>query len=129
MDNNKNPSIPDDDGWFDDLLTTPSQESDIGPDEDAISGLQLPEISDMELEKILKEALSENWPEEAPMEEDSPILDQEYRDAEEDALDGYEDNSWEESYPGDQSQGIYPEEEFTDEDSEEALDKIGRAHV
>ena len=105
MDNTKNPSIPDEDGWFDALLTPPGNGSEIGPDEGAISDLQLPEISDMELEKILQEALAEDWPAEDPVEEETPILDQEYRDAEGDTFDGYEDNSWDDSYSEDHSQG------------------------
>ena len=109
MDNNKNPVIPDEDGWFDSLMTNPVKESEIGPDEEAISGLQLPEISDMELEKILQEALSEDWPEEAAAEEEIPVLDQEYRDAEDDATDGYTGDNWDASYPDD-SQHVYSEE-------------------
>ena len=60
MDNNNNPPIPDDDGWFDSLLTTPDSESksEIGPDEQALSELKLPELSDMELEKIMQETLA-----------------------------------------------------------------------
>lgn len=122
MDNNKNPSIPDEDGWFDALLTPPGNESEIGPDEGAISDLRLPEISDMELEKILQEALAEDWPAEDPVEEEAPILDQEYRDAGSDAFDGYENNIWDDSYSDDHSQDEYSEPEYSEDDSEEASD-------
>ena len=80
MDNEKNTSVPDDDKWFDSLLTSPETGSEIGPDEHAISGLQLPELSDMELEKILQEALAEDWPEEETPEETPPVIDEEYAD-------------------------------------------------
>lgn len=106
MENNKNTPIPDDDGWFDSLLTSPGKESDLGPDEQAISGLQLPELSDMEFEKILKEALEEDWPEEENVPEEQPVLDQEYRDADDasspSAAFDYGDTDWEE--PGDDSE-------------------------
>lgn len=118
MDNNNNPIIPDEDGWFDSLLTTPGKGDDIGPDEGAISGLPLSDISDMELEKILQETLAEDWSEEAPVEEEVPVLDQEYRDAD-DSLDVYEDSNWEESFPVVDS---CSDEEYPDEVSEEALD-------
>ena len=49
---------PEQDDWFDSLLKTPETGVEIGPDEQAISGL--PELSDMELEKILQEALAED---------------------------------------------------------------------
>ena len=119
MDNNKNPSIPDEDGWFDALLTTPGKESEIGPDEDAISDHQLPEISDMDFEKILQEALAEDWPEDAPIEEEAPVLDQEYRDTDADSLEEYEDNNWDETYSEESSQQE-DEEGDSEEDSENA---------
>lgn len=122
MDINKNPSIPDDDGWFDSLLTSPGTESEIGPDEQAISGLQLPELSDMELEKILKEAMSEDWPEEEPVEEAPPVLDQEYSDAEENyTRNAYEDPTRDEIYSENDSEysDLDQEEEITEEEFED----------
>ena len=118
MDNNKKPSIPDEDSWFDDLLTTPGKESEIGPDEDAISDLPLPEVSDMELEKILQEALAEDWPEDILAEEEPPVLDQEYRDAESDSLSEYEDDNWDDSYSEDESEDEYSDEEYEEDASD-----------
>ena len=113
MDHNNKPPIPDDDGWFNDLLGTPGNDSEteIGPDEQALSDHQLPELSDMELEKILQEALAEEWPEEEPVEEEPPVVDQEYRDADEqNPLDDYESPDLE----------IPPEEETQNENDQDA---------
>ena len=71
---------PDNDDWFDTLLTSPEMNGEIGPDEQAISDLQLAELSDIELEKILREALEEDWPQEQPAKEPEPFRDEEYRD-------------------------------------------------
>jgi len=124
MDNNNKPPIPDDDGWFDGLLTTPDSASgkEIGPDEQALSDLQLPELSDMELEKIMQEALAEDWPEEEPIEEEAPVLDQEYRDPEDIGIfDAYEDSDQEEAYPEDESQDDNSEE-YDEEAEDEAVE-------
>ena len=126
MDNNKNTSIPDDDGWFDSLLTSPGTEKEIGPDEQALSDLQLPELSDMELEKILKEALEEEWSEEEPETEDTPVLDQEYRDADDDtfdsAADSYEDADWNDSSLDSDDEDSYYEADSSDEDADQDPD-------
>ena len=117
MDNNKNVSLPDDDGWFDSLLNPTENASEIGPDEHAISGLQLPEISDMELEKILQEALAEDWPEELPLEE-VPIIDQLYSDVVDDipaAPPVHSGPAWE-----DPASDIVSLDVFSDEEPEEA---------
>lgn len=125
MENNKNPSIPDEDGWFDSLMTPPGNKSEIGPDEEAISGLQLPEISDMELEKILQETLAEDWPEEATAKEETPILDQEYRDVDDDSHNGYEDSSWDDAYSEEYSQDEYSEQEYEEDASGEDFENTG----
>ena len=67
---------PDNDDWFDTLLTSPEMNGEIGPDEQAISDLQLAELSDIELEKILREALEEDWPQEQPAKEPEPFRDE-----------------------------------------------------
>lgn len=128
MDNNNKPTIPDDDGWFDDLLTVPGgseNESEIGPDEQALSDHQLPELSDMELEKILQEALAEEWPEEEAVEEEPPVVDQEYRDPDEqDFLENYEDSS--QDTPQEEAQSENDQEadtEETDTDNDENTPK------
>ncbi len=125
MDNRNNPTIPDDDGWFDDLLTSPGKESNIRPDEAAISEFQLPEISDMEFEKILQEALAADWPEDAPPEEEAPILDQEYRDADSDTIDEYNDNNYDEPYSEEDSQSDDGEDDSEEgPESEDAVRKV-----
>lgn len=61
MDNKKNPNQSD---WFDDLMSPASEE--IGPDEQAVSAAGLSDLSDMELERIMKEALAEDSLEQEP---------------------------------------------------------------
>lgn len=77
MDNNNNNALPENDEWFDSLLSTPNLGGEIEPDEQAISGL--PELSDIELEKIMKETLEEDW-EEPVVEEEPPVPDEQYKD-------------------------------------------------
>lgn len=77
MDNQNNNALPENDDWFDSLLSSPKIDSEIGVDEQAISGL--PELSDIELEKIMKEALEEVW-EEEPVAEEPSSPEEEYRD-------------------------------------------------
>ena len=55
MDNKKNPNQSD---WFDDLMSPAAEE--IGPDEHAVSAAGLSDLSDMELERIMKETLAED---------------------------------------------------------------------
>lgn len=83
MDNEKFNDQPDDSGWFDDLLITPHTGDEIGPDEHAVSSAGLTDISDLELDRIMQEALSSDWGEEDLSSEpvqDAPVQDQEYRD-------------------------------------------------
>lgn len=61
MDNKNNANQSD---WFDDHLTPTSKE--IGPDEQAVSAAGLSDLSDMELERIMKEALAEDSLEHEP---------------------------------------------------------------
>jgi len=108
MDNkNNNTALPDNDDWFDALLKTPEMGKELNADEQALSGL--PELSDMELEKILQEALAEDWqetenevPQEVPAEEDVP-------------LDLYSDN---------QPPMVYHEEQISAVPAEEQNDEI-----
>lgn len=59
MENEKN--IPPEDSWFDSLMSPEGSAEEIKADELAVSGSGLAQIGDMELEKILKEASSEEW--------------------------------------------------------------------
>lgn len=52
---------PEDNGWLDQWLADHESQQEIGPDEDALIGSGLSDLADMELEKILQEAVSENW--------------------------------------------------------------------
>lgn len=58
--------LPEEESWFADLLQSPELGSEIGPDEQAISSVPMAELSDLELEKIMQEALAEDWPADEP---------------------------------------------------------------
>ena len=64
MDNKKITGQSGESDWFDDLLSTSADE--IGPDEQAVSAAGLSDLSDMELERIMKEALAEDLHEHEP---------------------------------------------------------------
>ena len=49
------------DDWFENLLNPKKPEAEITADEQAVSGHDMPNLADAELEKIIREALSENW--------------------------------------------------------------------
>lgn len=72
MENEKNINRNNEDSWFDDLLTTPDTGKEIQPDEHAVSSHAMPSISDMELEKIMQEAIEDNWGEDIFTEEPVP---------------------------------------------------------
>ena len=57
---NEKKNLPED-SWFDSLLPPEGNAEEIQADELAVAGSGLAEIGDMELEKILKEASSEEW--------------------------------------------------------------------
>ena len=93
MANDKFTEQPEESEWFDGLLTAPDAGQEIGPDEHAVSSAGLTDISDLELEKIMQEALSDEWLEDAVQQEavQEPILDviqdQEYSDSAVDPID------------------------------------------
>lgn len=66
MDNEKNNDQLRED-WFDTLLSPGEQAQEIGTDEQAVSAHGMSDIADMELDKIIQEALSERW--------DSDVMD------------------------------------------------------
>lgn len=70
MDNEKMKEAQQDD-WFQDLLSPAENTDEIGTDEHAISGHEMGDIADMELEKIIQEAKSSDW---LLSEEDSVFL-------------------------------------------------------
>ncbi len=49
------------DGWFDGLTDMPGTGEDIGTDEKAVAAHDMADLSDMELEKIIQEAMAEEW--------------------------------------------------------------------
>lgn len=76
-----------DTGWLEDLLKAPETSHEIQTDESAISPYSMSELADLEFEKIMQEAMSEEWNLDAAAEETlaepdaTPFLDDEYRDA------------------------------------------------
>ena len=75
MENEKNNPQPEDSAWLEDWLKDIPTETELGPDESAISGAGLTDISDMELEKIIQETVSGNWedPAEPAPEAEAPV--------------------------------------------------------
>lgn len=61
MENKNTPVQPDDNSWFDEWLKNDDPATEIGADEQALSGSGLTDISDMELERILRETAGEDW--------------------------------------------------------------------
>ena len=111
MDNKNNTALPDNDDWFDSLLKSPEVGEELNADEQALSGL--PELSDMELEKILQEALAADWqtPEEEPK-QDTPAT-------EEAIVDLYSDNEPPMAYPQVHAAPMAEEEEDQPKDDPE----------
>lgn len=81
MDNENKKDLPEQD-WFDQFLSPDTGHQEIGTDESAVSAHGMSDLSDMELEKIMHEAMSEEWDldasEEAILEDPTP---EEYPDA------------------------------------------------
>lgn len=73
MDENKLPDQQSDDQWLEELLTSPELGSEIGVDEQAIATAGLTHPSDLELEKIMQEVLSEVRAEEEAMAQTTTI--------------------------------------------------------
>lgn len=84
MDNQKNTNLPQDDDWFEKLLSQPITGQEIGPDEQAVSSAGLTDPADLEVERIIREAKAmDETPvvhtSQAP--QDGPYHDEEYRQA------------------------------------------------
>ncbi len=85
MDKENNPNIPENDNWFDEMLAKPVTGDTIGPDELAISSVDLTHPADAEVERIICETKAEEAEEAAanlelpPHEE--PFRDEDYRRA------------------------------------------------
>ncbi len=52
---------PDDEHWFDQLEAPAEESLEIGTDEHAVSSHEMADMADMELEKIIQEAMSNEW--------------------------------------------------------------------
>ena len=76
MENKNNPNPQENPDWFDDLLNQPKLSEEIGPDESAVFSAGLSDISDLEFEKIMQEALAEqvNSPDPLPEEVQEPAM-------------------------------------------------------
>lgn len=60
MDNQKNPVQPDDNSWMDDILDAPELGAEISADELAMQQAGLSHPSDLEIDRIIQEALAED---------------------------------------------------------------------
>ncbi len=61
MENEKNPNLGDDSRWLDELLSQPQSNEEIDTDEHAVAAHDMADIADMELEKIIQEAIEAEW--------------------------------------------------------------------
>ena len=114
MDNEKNTNLPNDDAWLDELFGAVEEKAELGVDEAAMASHDMSNISDRELEEIMREALSETFQEDVYTDVEIPIptLDDEYRDV-------YTDDS-DMLFPDDEEQSagpisVEPEEEIEEE--------------
>ena len=97
MENEKNPSDFSDSSWLDELLAETSSGKEIHSDEQAVSAHEMTDASDVELEKIIQEAIEAEWgkedavtPASTPTEgQDLPLADDAYD--EEGTSDAFED--------------------------------------
>jgi len=111
--------LEDADGWFDDLLKSPDMGKEIGEDKHAES-IGLSHISDLELEKIIQETMSDDWTviaqEEQVLEPPAPM--QEPIDESDEFLNPsfYTDNG---EMPEEEEDEDYEEEEEPEEEEEE----------
>ena len=75
MEHDKFTTPSQDDDWFDSLLHPKKPETELAADEQAVSGHSMPNLADAELEKIIKEALSEDWGMEGSIEAPRPVAE------------------------------------------------------
>ena len=76
MDQEKKPQLPNEDDWFDELLSPPAVGEELGPDENAVSAAGLTHPDDLEIDRIIQEAkaLDGELDEDIPLREYEPIL-------------------------------------------------------
>lgn len=62
MDNErKNPELPENEDWLDEILGTQNVPRELGPDELAVAAAGLTHPDDLELERIVQETLAQDW--------------------------------------------------------------------
>ena len=76
MDQEKKPQLPNEDDWFDELLSPPAVGEELGPDENAVSAAGLTHPDDLEIDRIIQEAkaLDGELDEDIPLREYEPTL-------------------------------------------------------
>lgn len=108
MDNEKQNGQDTGNDWLDELLASPDTGDEIGADEHAVSAHGMSHLSDMELEKIMQEAMSDDWDLDA-------ILASEALDESEPENTSYEGDSPAEPAPA----AVYSDDGIPPEDEEE----------
>lgn len=74
------PGLPEDDSWLDEILGLKKTGQEVGPDESAVYSAGLTHPDELEIERIVRETMAENWGEasdketSAPTEESSTML-------------------------------------------------------
>ena len=91
LENQQRQDLPEDDGWIDEILGASEHNEELLPDEDAIAAAGLADPSEMDVEQLIEDTLTEfhvadSVNEEVPMDatqviEQPPFKDSEYRDA------------------------------------------------
>ena len=120
MDNKKITDQNQDESWFDDLLHQPKMDDEIGPDESAVASAGLSDISDLEFEKIMQEAMAEkNSPPENLAAEEAVLPPAE------ELPDEYADDG--EPAPATEKENEAEDDEAEDEDDKEEV--VGRVVV
>lgn len=117
--NGQEPLTEENSGWLEDLLTTPETGDEISADENAVSAHGMGSLSDMELEKIMQEAMSDDWNLEAILAEEGiaePFDDQPSKET------PAEESESDAAYSDD---GEEPEEEEEEDEEEEAPEETG----
>lgn len=100
--------------WFDDLLPPPETGEEIGADESAVASHGMSELADLELEKIMQEAMSEQWDLELSEEhvlseiEPEPVVDNEYADMDDEEADPEESAVQPVCYSDEEKEGAVP---------------------
>lgn len=55
------PGLPEDDSWLDEILGLKKTEQEVGPDEGAVYAAGLTHPDELEIERIVRETMEENW--------------------------------------------------------------------